>query len=76
MSKVRRLSKPACRAIQSAPVTPPAGPLISRLTGTVSAPAGEVRPPSERKMCRLTSPDIVPSSRLRLRTYRETIGRT
>ena len=53
MSKVRRLSKPACRAIQSAPVTPPAGPLISRLTGTVSAPTGEVRPPSERRMCKI-----------------------
>jgi hypothetical protein len=33
MSNVSRLWKPDCRPIQIAPATPPAGPLISRLTG-------------------------------------------
>jgi hypothetical protein len=32
-STVRRFGKPACTATHSAPVTPPAGPDISRLTG-------------------------------------------
>ena len=33
MSKVRMFSNPDCLATQIAPDTPPAGPLISRLTG-------------------------------------------
>ena len=54
MSKVSRFGKPACTATQSAPVTPPAGPVISRLTGKSSADFADARPPSERRMCSLT----------------------
>ena len=55
-STVSRFGNPACSATQSAPVTPPAGPDISRFTGYSSAEAADARPPSERRMCSFTSP--------------------
>ena len=50
MSKLKRFSWPACLAIQMAPETPPAGPLMSKLTGVALAASAEARPPSERRI--------------------------
>ncbi len=67
-STVSRFGKPACRATQSAPVTPPAGPDISRFTGYSSAEDADARPPSERRMCSFTAPAREASFCVRLRT--------
>ena len=67
-STVSRFGNPACSATHSAPVTPPAGPDISRFTGYSSAEAAEARPPSERRMCSFTRPARLPSLFCRLCT--------
>ena len=67
-STVSRFGNPAWRATQSAPVTPPAGPDISRFTGYSSAEAAEASPPSERRMCSFTSPAFEASLLLRFFT--------
>jgi len=66
MSKVSRLSKPAFSAIHRAPVTPPAGPLISMLTGACLAASTLISPPSERSTCSLAPTLRSPSSPSRL----------
>ena len=53
-STVSRFGNPAWTATHSAPVTPPAGPDISRLTGYSSADFADARPPSERRICSFT----------------------
>ncbi len=50
MSKVRKSVNPACPATQAAPVTPPAGPLSSMLTGLDADADADDRPPSLRRM--------------------------
>ena len=62
--------------IQTAPETPPAGPLMSKLTGRDSATFDDAIPPLERKMWSLTSFISFVSLRCRFCTYFETLGRT
>ena len=75
-STVSRFGNPACTATHSAPVTPPAGPDISRLTGKSSAERAEASPPSERRMCSFTPCARDSSLVFRLCTYFCTRGRT
>jgi hypothetical protein len=60
MSKVRKSRKPACSAAHAAPVTPPAGPDSSRVTGLAAATDAEARPPSLRRM--YSGPSTPPSA--------------
>ena len=50
MSKVNRSRLPVCPAIQTAPVTPPAGPDISIVTGESAATSAAASPPSLRRI--------------------------
>ena len=60
MSKVRKLRCPVWAATHAAPVTPPAGPDSSRLTGLSAATPAETSPPSLR---RIESEPLTPESR-------------
>ncbi len=76
MSKVMRSENPHCSAIHTAPVTPPAGPDSSIVTGASTAARAPDRPPSLRRMA--SSAPIPPSRRRpdRVSTYRLTCGCT
>ena len=75
-STVSRFGNPACTATHNAPVTPPAGPDINRLTGKSSALFADASPPSERRMCSLTRFALASSFDCRFLTYFCTRGRT
>jgi hypothetical protein len=76
MSKVIRSRWPHCSATHTAPVTPPAGPDISMVTGASVAPVADCRPPSLRRIA--SSPRTPPpaSSSESVCTYLFTCGWT
>ena len=76
MSKVSRSRWPDCSATQIAPVTPPAGPDSSMVTGAPIAASATARPPSLRRMDSGARTPSAASWSLRLATYLATCGCT
>ncbi len=76
MSKVIRSWYPHCSAVQTAPVTPPAGPDSSMVTGAAIAASADCRPPSLRRMDSSPPTPLSPSCAASESTYRLTWGWT
>ena len=76
MSNVIRSRYPHCSATQTAPVTPPAGPESSIVTGESIAFSAADSPPSLRRIANSPGTPAFDSSPARLVTYRFTCGWT